>query len=109
MSENRFAKSVKAAKERTAEVEAIKKNQEVQQPVAEEVSENQTEDKKQSENDSSTKLDISKIFSDTPKKKKALAKTFYMSEANMEKLEKLAKSQKMSVSKVLNEILSNVL
>ena len=32
-----------------------------------------------------------------------------MSATNMEKLEKLAKSQKMSVSKVLNEILNNVL
>ena len=111
MAENRFSKGVKAAKERTAEIEAQKNlNQEViEQPVVKETSKKQTEDKKQSENDSSTKLDISKIFSDTPKKKKALAKTFNMSEANMEKLEKLAKSQKMSVSKVLNEILSNVL
>ena len=32
-----------------------------------------------------------------------------MNATNMEKLEKLAKSQKMSVSKVLNEILNNVL
>ena len=55
------------------------------------------------------KFDMSKIFSDKPKKKKSVAKTFYMSATNMEKLEKLAKSQKMSVSKVLNEILNNVL
>ena len=91
MAENRFSKGVKAAKERTAELEANKK--------IEELPEEPTE----------TKFDISKIFSDKPKKKKSVAKTFYMSATNMEKLEKLAKSQKMSVSKVLNEVLNNVL
>lgn len=101
MAENRFSKGVKAAKERTAEIEANKKKQEqvVDQTKIEELPEEQTE----------TKIDISKIFSNTPKKKKSVAKTFYMSATNVEKLEKLAKSQKMSVSKVLNEILNNVL
>lgn len=101
MAENRFSKGVKAAKERTAEIEANKKKQEqeVDQTKIEELPEEQTE----------TKIDISKIFSNAPKKKKSVAKTFYMSATNMEKLEKLAKSQKMSVSKVLNEILNNVL
>ena len=101
MAENRFSKGVKAAKERTAELEANKKKQEqeVAQNKIEELPEEPTE----------TKFDISKIFSDKPKKKKSVAKTFYMSATNMEKLEKLAKSQKMSVSKVLNEVLNNVL
>lgn len=101
MAENRFSKGVKAAKERTAELEATKKKQEqeVAQNKIEELPEEPTE----------TKFDISKIFSDKPKKKKSVAKTFYMSATNMEKLEKLAKSQKMSVSKVLNEVLNNVL
>lgn len=101
MAENRFSKGVKAAKERTAELEANKKEQEqeVAQNKIEELPEEPTE----------TKFDISKIFSDKPKKKKSVAKTFYMSATNMEKLEKLAKSQKMSVSKVLNEVLNNVL
>ena len=100
MAENRFSKGVKAAKERTAELEANKKKQEqeVAQNKIEELPEEPTE----------TKFDISKIFSDKPKKKKSVAKT-YMSATNMEKLEKLAKSQKMSVSKVLNEVLNNVL
>ena len=98
MAENRFSKGVKAAKERTAELEANKKKQEqeVAQNKIEELPEEPTE----------TKFDISKIFSDKPKKKKSVAKTFYMSATNMEKLEKLAKSQKMSVSKVLNEVLN---
>lgn len=101
MAENRFSKGVKSAKERTAELEANKKKQEqeVAQNKIEELPEEPTE----------TKFDISKIFSDKPKKKKSVAKTFYMSATNMEKLEKLAKSQKMSVSKVLNEVLNNVL
>ena len=101
MAENRFSKGVKAAKERTAELEANKKKQEqeVAQNKIEELPEEPTE----------TKFDISKIFSDKPKKKKSVAKTFYRSATNMEKLEKLAKSQKMSVSKVLNEDLNNVL
>ena len=101
MAENRFSKGVKAAKERTAALEANKKKQEqeVAQNKIEELPEEPTE----------TKFDISKIFSDKPKKKKSVAKTFYMSATNMEKLEKLAKSQKMSVSKVLNEVLNNVL
>ena len=101
MAENRLSKGVKAAKERTAELEANKKKQEqeVAQNKIEELPEEPTE----------TKFDISKIFSDKPKKKKSVAKTFYMSATNMEKLEKLAKSQKMSVSKVLNEVLNNVL
>ena len=101
MAENRFSNGVKAAKERTAELEANKKKQEqeVAQNKIEELPEEPTE----------TKFDISKIFSDKPKKKKSVAKTFYMSATNMEKLEKLAKSQKMSVSKVLNEVLNNVL
>lgn len=101
MAENRFSKGVKAAKERTAELEANKKKQE--QEVA------QNKIKELPEEPTETKFDISKIFSDKPKKKKSVAKTFYMSATNMEKLEKLAKSQKMSVSKVLNEVLNNVL
>lgn len=101
MAENRFSKGVKAAKERTAELEANKKKQE------QEVAQNKIEELP--EEPPEMKFDISKIFSDKPKKKKSVAKTFYMNATNMEKLEKLAKSQKMSVSKVLNEILNNVL
>lgn len=100
MGENRFAKSVQAAKAKTIELEETKKIQEAEKKVSEE----QVVDDYNSE-----KLDISKIFSDTPKKKKAYAKTFYMSESNMIKLENLAKAQNISVSKVLNEILEKVL
>ena len=103
MAENRFAKGVKTAKERTAEIEASKNNQDITETTPDKKVENATEVT------GKNKIDISKIFADTPKKRNAVAKTFYMNESNMDKLEKLAKAQKMSVSKVLNEILSNVL
>lgn len=54
------------------------------------------------------KLDINSLFPDA-KKKESLAKTFYMDKSNYAKLEKIAKSQKISVSKALNEILRNIL
>lgn len=68
MAENRFSKGVKAAKERTAELEANKKKQEqeVAQNKIEELPEEPTE----------TKFDISKIFSDKPKKRNPSQKLF---------------------------------
>lgn len=106
MAENRFYKGVKAAKERTAEIEAQKNlNQETKQEVIEQP----VDEPKANTETTESKFDVAKIFSEKPKKKKALAKTFYMSEENMDKLEKIAKSQKISVSKALNEILANIL
>lgn len=95
MAENRFSKGVKEAKERTAEIEAQKAiNPETKEDVIKEKYD---------------KVDVGKILSEASKKKNGTAKTFYMTEENMNKLEKIAKAQKISVSKVLNEILSNVL
>ena len=102
MGENRFARSVQAAKAKTTELEENKKIQETEKKVSEEQEAEET-------TYNPSKLDISKLFSDTPKKKKAYAKTFYMSESNMIKLENLAKTQNISVSKVLNEILNKIL
>lgn len=109
MAENRFAKSIQAAKERTVEAEVTKKEQEADRPVIKESSKKQTGEKIQPVKDFDVKLDIDKILSDASKKTRSSAKTFYMTEDNMEKLEKLAKLQKISISKVLNEILNNVL
>lgn len=102
MGENRFSRSVQAAKAKTKELEENKKIQETEKKVSEKQEVEET-------TYNPGKLDISKIFSDTPKKKKAYAKTFYMSESNMIKLENLAKTQNISVSKVLNEILNKIL
>lgn len=56
-----------------------------------------------------SKDDIEKLFSGISKKKRSVAKTFYMDESNYKKLEKIANLQKISVSKALNEILSKLL
>lgn len=84
MAENRFSKGVKAAKERTAELEANKKKQEqeVAQNKIEELPEEPTE----------TKFDISKIFSDKPKKKKSVAKVAPFTGAWIKIKKKLFKS-----------------
>ena len=47
-----------------------------------------------------TKFDVSKIFSTPPEKPKTII--------NVKKLEEIAHAQNMSLSKVLNEILSNI-
>lgn len=55
-----------------------------------------------------TKFDVSKIFSTPPEKPKTIIKSFNLKEENAKKLEKIAQAQNMSLSKVLNEILSNI-
>lgn len=54
------------------------------------------------------KFDVSKIFSTPPEKPKTIIKSFNLKEENVKKLEKIAQAQNMSLSKVLNEILSNI-
>ena len=55
-----------------------------------------------------TKFDVSKIFSTPPEKPKTIIKSFNLNEENVKKLEEIAHAQNMSLSKVLNEILSNI-
>ena len=57
-----------------------------------------------------TKFDVSKIFSTPPEKPKTIIKSFNLKEenVNVKKLEEIAHAQNMSLSKVLNEILSNI-
>lgn len=54
------------------------------------------------------KFDVSKIFSTPPEKPKTIIKSFNLKEENVKKLEEIAHAQNMSLSKVLNEILSNI-
>ena len=54
-----------------------------------------------------TKFDVSKIFSTPPEKPKTIIKS-NLKEENVKKLEEIAHAQNMSLSKVLNEILSNI-
>ena len=49
-----------------------------------------------------------KIFSTPPEKPKTIIKSFNLKEENVKKLEEIAHAQNMSLSKVLNEILSNI-
>ena len=44
----------------------------------------------------------------SPEKPKTIIKSFNLKEENVKKLEEIAHAQNMSLSKVLNEILSNI-
>lgn len=94
MGENRFAAGVKAAKERTSEIQ----EQQTENP-SNEKSLTLTKD---------GKLDIKSLLSDK-KKPKSKTHSLYLDDDIYEKLEKVAKSNKVSVSKALNELLRTIL
>ena len=53
-------------------------------------------------------INVSEIFNNYPKKKEMQAKSYYLSNANIRKLERIAKMQKISDSKALNKILDSI-
>ena len=114
MGENRFAAGVKAAKERTSEIQEQQTEKKVEnksEPVQETVKEQQTENPSNEKSLTLTKdgkLDIKSLLSDK-KKPKSKAHSLYLDDDIYEKLEKVAKSNKVSVSKALNELLRTIL
>lgn len=55
-----------------------------------------------------SKKELKNIFSDASAKNNGVPKTFYMYTDNLKNLEKLAKQNNISVSKVLNELLHHI-
>lgn len=124
MSENRFAKSVKAAKERTEElkeqqpqnVSEPKVDTEVKnEPVEETVKEQSVEkkEKKPSKSDSteshSDNAILNELFPKGAKEKNFNAHSLYLSDSQWKKIQKIAKEQNISCSAVVSKILDKVL
>lgn len=114
MGENRFAAGVKAAKERTSDIQEQQTDKKVEnksEPVQETVKEQQIENPSNKKSLTLTKdgkLDIKSLLSDK-KKPKSKTHSLYLDDDIYEKLEKVAKSNKVSVSKALNELLRTIL
>lgn len=123
MGENRFATSVKAAKEKTDKIQEQKTEQEVKKEIeqpktdskpVETKSEKKTPKKDSVENASdivSRRLNISDITDATQrvKKKGGRSRTFYMQDAMYDKLASVAEKQGIKPSQLLHAILDNVL
>lgn len=119
MSENRFAKSVKAAKERTEElkeqqpqnvsepkVDTEVKNEPVEQPVEKKEKKPSKSDSTESHSDNAI---LNELFPKGAKEKNFNAHSLYLSDSQWKKIQKIAKEQNISCSAVVSKILDKVL
>lgn len=119
MAENRFAASVKAAKEKTDVIQEQKTEKVVEPKTESKPIETKPVEKKSSKKDSvenasdivSRRLNISDITDATQrvKKKGGRSRTFYMQDAMYDKLASVAEKQGIKPSQLLHAILDNVL
>lgn len=114
MAENRFAAGVKAAKERTSEIQTEKVTEQKVETAPVEKKEKKPSKKESIENASdvvSKRLNISDITDATQraKKKGGRSRTFYMQDAMYDKLASVAEKQGIKPSQLLHAILDNVL
>ena len=55
-----------------------------------------------------TSIDVNSIFNGVPKKVKMENQTYYIKSTNAKKIQKIAKEQGLSISKVMDRILDNL-
>lgn len=106
MSENRFAQGIKNSKETTDNLQKEK------EALKESKSETETNIDNEVSNDNTvaniSKADIKAILKQN-QKPKAKTHSLYLDDEVFEKLQKHAKSNKTSVSKILNDLLKSIL